>query len=468
MLATAARASRFPHLPPSVGRLSWLSLCVSAVLSACGGGGGDAGSAGSGVEVAQSSPQAQAQVVIDPLVDGSEAFHFTVDASLVDDAALQAAAGGSVYTAWDPTGSNELYAAGMKVTFFGQASACPSVSNGVVDAGADGDLLTAANATTTSANATGKLWRWSPSGATSGCSADAQQASGPSMVFLNPDSSHGGLALYTHSGPRSDGSSGLLAPFDASGQNGSGANAYITGSFVAFRQAWRSASAPHPWVGANQATDAVARVVATESVGRADVGSIVDVNQPVQVKQQVSVGFINTECMAGGSSAQRPCNVSYLFNTAIYRAGVDDWSTVAWFQQGKVWFDPAQGGTPIIEVPVAAAGQVVSDGDSGLALYQSKGNASQHASFAALDFDMRVSFDQLQNVLRIVAARKLGTTPSAVTDADLASLWGSRWNDRTAWVLLAATTGQEVRNPFATQQAEIGGQLSRLYVGPQS
>ena len=158
---------------------------------------------------------------------------------------------------------------------------------------------------------------------------------------------------------------------------------------------------------------------------------------------------------------------SYLFNTAIYRAGVDDWSTVSWFQQGKVWFDPAQGGTPIIEVPVVAAGGVVSDVDQGLALYQSKANASQHATFNALDFDMRISFDQLQNVLRIITARKLGVSVTALADSDLAAMWGSRWNDRTAWALLSASAGQEVHNPFNSERVRIGGSFKQLYVAPQ-
>ena len=172
--------------------------------------------------------------------------------------------------------------------------------------------------------------------------------------------------------------------------------------------------------------------------------------------------------MASGASSARPCQVSYLFNTAIQRAGVDDWTTVSWFQNGKVWFDPAQGGTPIIEAPVKAAGVTVADAESGLGLYQSKGNATQYGAFSDFNFDMRISFEQLQNVLRIVAGRKFGTAPAAVTEAQMVELWGTSWNERNGWALLSATAAQEVHNPIATRQSLIGGNFKQIYIGPKA
>jgi hypothetical protein len=462
-----------PGRAPSL-RAPVLSLLMCAALAACGGGGGGGGTTAAGTETAQTIPNTPSPpdtgpqaVVLEAFTASEQAFHFQVTDGLGSDTALQTAAGGSTFSAWNPTGSSQLFAAGLKVNFFGRGNGCDTgASNGPVGQGADVALPTVATATGVSTTAS-KLWRWAPSGGFSPCSADAQGRQGPNMVMLNPKSeAGGGVALYTHTGPDTDGVTSLLRPFDASGQNGAGANADINGTFVTFRQDWLGAPR-HPWLGAGPSLPS-ARIVTTQSVAALEVGTEVIANQPVQAKQQLSVGFVNPTCMSGGASAARPCQVSYLFNTAIQRAGIDDWSTVSWFQNGKVWFDPAQGGTPIIESPVKAAGVTVVDESSGLGLVQSKGNATQYGAFSDFNFDLRISFDQLQNALRIVAGRKYGVAPSAVSDAQMVELWGATWQDRADWVLLAATSGQEVHNPIGTRQALIGGNFKQVYVGPQS
>jgi hypothetical protein len=453
-----------------------LALLMSATLAACGGGGGGGGAPSGNTETAQSNtpppsppvpvPGEQA-VAIDGLLASPQAFHFKVDEQLDTEIGLQAATGGSTFSAWNPVAGNALFSAGLKVNFFGRAEGCvQGANNGPVGAGNDA-LLPAVAAATGVATTTTAVTRWAPSGSYAPCTGDAWSRQGPNMVVLNPqDSAQGGMGLYTRTGPDSEGSTSLMRPFDALGQNGAGANAFINGTFVTVREDWRN-TAHKPWLGTGPSLP-VARVVATQSVQAFQVGTEVIANQAVQAKQQVTVGFINPICMAEGASSTRPCQLSYLFNTAIQRAGVDDWSTVSWFQNGKVWFDPAQGGTPIIDLPVRPAGTTVVDEASGLGLYESRGNATQHATFQDFNFDMRISFAQLQNVLRIVTARNLSISPASVTDAQLATQWGVAWNDRNAWALLSASSAQEVHNPISNRSALIGGNFKQLYVGPQS
>ncbi len=470
MSAPASAAHHAPTSRPQHLRhaAAWpLALLCIASLSACGGGGGGGGAA---TETAQNInvpvPTPETVVQVDALNDGAQVFQFKVDAQLQDDAALQKAVGGTVYSAWNPKGSNALYAPGMKVNFFGRGSGCDAgAGDGPVDIGDDRVLPTVAAATGV-ATTNSTLWRYAPSGGFSLCSQEARSLQGPNMVLINPQTGTGGVALYTRTGPDT-GVPSLLRPYDVNGQNGGGANAYINGTFVTFRQDWRSAPR-FPWLADQQVGIPSARIVATQGVAAMEVGTTVIADQPVQAKQQVSVNFISPTCMAGGASAKRPCQLQYVFNTAIERAGVDDWTAVSWFQNGKVWFDPAQGGTPIVDVPVATNGSTVVDGDSGLGLYVSRGNATQHGAFSSRDFDMRISFEQLANVLRIVAGRKNGVAPSVVSDAQMAELWGSDWNQRNAWALLSVGQAQEVHNPLAERNALIGGSFQRLYVGPQS
>jgi len=114
---------------------------------------------------------------------------------------------------------------------------------------------------------------------------------------------------------------------------------------------------------------------------------------------------------------------------------------------------------------VLAKGQSVTDKDSHLPIFTSQGAATQHAAFKDQNFDLRVSFDQLANVMRIVVARKLGVSPAQVGDGDLAATWGARWNDPDAWVLLNSEVGQEVYNPLTDRTAYLGGSFKQLYVG---
>ncbi|MBQ0943102.1 hypothetical protein KAK07_07120 [Ideonella sp. 4Y16] len=440
---------------------------MAAALSACGGGGGGS-STDTGGNVDQPQGGGGGTTTIDALSSGTGVFHFKVGATLATDTGLKGATGGSTYAAWNPASSNKLLSAGLKVTFFGKASGCPTTRDGPVGAGEARDLGVAAAAAAISSSAS-TLWRWAPSGQSSGCNSASKVLSGPSITYLNPTDTTGGLAMYTHAGPRSDGSNGLVDAYGSDGQDGKGSNAHIIGTFSSFRQNWSSSSAIKPWVGLKStAQQAAARVVATLGVGAADLGADVT-GQTIQAKQQIDVSFINTQCMAEGYSAKRPCQLQYLFNTAIYRYGVTDWSSVGWFQEGSVWFDPAQGGVPVIDGPVKASGQTVVDGTSGLALFSSKGDATQHGSFSGKTFDLRISFTQLQNVLRVISGRKAGVAPADVSDDLLAADWGTRWNDPSAWALLSTAVGQEIYNPESQQRTvSIGGNLKQLYVAPQS
>ena len=110
--------------------------------------------------------------------------------------------------------------------------------------------------------------------------------------------------------------------------------------------------------------------------------------------------FLNTTCLRNVSG--QPCQVQYLFNTAIARSGVSNWSQVSWFKNGDVWFDPAQGGIPIVDGPIYASGQMTTDSKTRLPLFVSQGSATQHAAFSGRTFDVTISFDQL--VAEMVAA----------------------------------------------------------------
>ncbi len=456
-----------------------IAIALSTLaLAACGGGGGgdssgvaapqggsnsggDAGNGGNSNGNGNGSGGSNwSPAVVDALKISADSFLFTPSTAMADATNLRTAVGGDVFAAWDPTDPVPTLAPGMKVMFFGSATGCTG-GQGPVAPGTDAAF--ALPLSRTGATAAGTATRWSPSANMDGCDAGIRGALGPAMVQMNADDAQGSVAMYTSATP--DGG-GFLRPYPTAGQNGAGANAGITGSFVAFRQAWQAADPVQPFLATSGS--GVARIVSTQSVQGQAVATNGGTPGANQVKQQIAVSFINTECARTGSSPQRPCQLQYLFNTAIYRTDVTDWSTQAWFRGGNVWFDPAQGGIPIVDGPVPAAGVTMTSMQEGTPLFTSQGGATHHDAFAGENFDLRISFDQLQSVLRLVVARQQGISTSAVSDAQMVATWGTRWNDPAAWALLTADVGQEVYNPYADRSAYIGGSFSRLYVGRQA
>jgi hypothetical protein len=460
----------------------WAAL-FTAALTACGGGGGGGGGSGSAAANAAdnatstSPPPAAAKppaakpdtstasttdsgVSTGPAMRmGPNAFYFAPDEGHTDVPAIEAVTGGKLFTAWNPNDATRSLQPGMKVMFFGTANGCPGAHNGTLVSLSDAALQRTAELTGLDASRAEGSTRWTPSGNSEGCGDSSRSRDGASAVFLNP-AKDGAIGLFTTSGKQDDGEAAFFGPYDASGQNGAGTNAHITGSFVNFREAWGRAGAVHPWSGS-----AKARVRSLQSMGASSVDAATGV--VAQGKQQMMATFINSECAAKLLNTGKPCQIQYLFNTAIVRSGVADWSTVSWFQQGGVWFDPAQGGIPIVDGPIKRSDEVTLDDATGLGLFTSQGSASQHDSFKSRTFDVTIDFAQLINAVRATVALSLRVDVSKITDSDVAAMWGSAWNDRQSWVLLASFVGQEVYNPDAKRRVQIAGGFRDLYVGAQ-
>lgn len=436
-----------------------VATLVALMVAGCGGGGGG----GSADTTATTAVTEQPQAVVDtgastgPAINRERGFYFAPSAALAQAGALNTLAGGrTMSSAWNPNNPATVLSAGLHIAFFGEAAGCQARTQGPVDSFNDARLANVASLTGLPAAHAGAALRWTPSGDTSRCATETQGQRGASAVYLAADDAAGAVGMLTGSRVQADGSTSFFGPYSAGGQDGAGNNANITGTFVAFRQPLSPVTPVQPWAGGT-----LARVSSRQSVGTATVeGSGAEV---VQVQQQMMVTFVNRQCL---SQQAGPCQVQYLINTNMVRSGVTDWSTVTAARQGRVWFDPVQGSLPIVSGPALASGRTTTDA-SGLALWSSQGSASQHGTFSGRTFDVTISFAQLQNVLRSTTASHTGTPVAQVTDAQVADLWGSAWNDSGAWQLLTAHVGQEVYNPDAAFAARIGGGFSHLYVGAQ-
>lgn len=442
-----------------------LSALLLAALTACGGGGGGGDEPAAGGDTDNGHGNGSAVVEIDPLPAGTDAFHFEADERLADPAYIRSLTGGDLAAGWNLRDPRVTMVPGMKVAFFGVANGCEDgASNGPVAAGDDAEFRTKAAMTAVPFDAAAPTLRWTPSGASSACGAEVQGRTGPNWIFANASPTQGGIGMYTQVGPDSNGRAPLLAATSASGIDGTGYNANGLANFVAFRMGWGNANAIRPWLSGQEIVPA--RVVSRQSMGAT--ATLAGSGHTIQVKQQIMVSLINTECQRG---TVRPCQIQYLFNTGAVRSGVEGdaaWERHSPATQGRVWFDRVQAQLPIVAGLLPGRGQTVVDRDSGLPLYRSEGASTEHGRFAGQNFDVRIEWEQLQNAARIIAARGMDVNPAQVTDEQMAARWTQRWNDPRVWTLVATTFGHEIYNDEAgTQRAYVGGGFHNLYVGPE-
>jgi hypothetical protein len=370
-----------------------------------------------------------------------------------------------IYAAWNAKDPKLVLKPGLKVLFFGRAQGCEvGLEGGPVSVDGNAKFGEAEALTGVPIGPAGKVRSWTPRPDTGRCDSKARSTSGDSFVLVNEDAQRGGIALFTFTGESRSGGRSFFTPFGGEGQNGTGTNAYIEGTFVVFRFDWRKDKAIVPWSEQDKSDERKVEIRSTQSVATASAGDK-PAEHAIQVKQQLIVSFINPACMQARSAVKSKCQLQYLFNLDVVRAGVRDWSQVAWFRSANVFFDPAQGGIPVVHGPLGIKGEIGQESSSRLDLYTSLGEPSQHGTFKDKTFRVSISFAQFRNALRLITAKQVAKPPQEIVAADLRAMFGDQWGNPAQWVLLSTNVSQEVHNPDPALRAYIGGSVRSLYVG---
>jgi hypothetical protein len=279
------------------------------------------------------------------------------------------------------------------------------------------------------------------------CSAASAGKHGPANVFF--DGSQLWFSTSTLGSPTD-----LVKPFGATGQNGQGANANIVNTSVNYQL--YPGSTIQPW-----ALNGRARVAALAQVVNIRAQ---DATALTQTRQVMGIQLINTGCSA--SNPGQLCQVYWQFSHAIARSNISDWTSASQFQYPYIFLDPVQFNLPVIDATlIPAPGQTVTDAGSGLPLFTSRGQPTQHTGFAPTQTDVEIDFYQFENGVRIASALTLSEPVG--TDADCAQcvqVFGTSWNDPTSWVLSTLVSYQEIYDESGTSGAILGG-YSWLYAG---
>jgi len=353
--------------------------------------------------------------------------------------------GNPFFAAWNPTDNASILSPGMKVIMWGSPDpSCPASTQGPMGTFADSSLVNAGYPNSP-ANVPSNM-RFTPLPMAS-CTAASTGKQGPNLVF--GDGSQ--IWMYVSSLGQSD---ALLLPWNAAGQNGTGANANLLDAVVTFET-------PQPWTIKPWVSNGLARIAAMAQVTAITADNVAEVNQ---VKQELELNFVNTTCLASLPANQ--CQMEWQFEQVIVQSGVTDWSKVPWAQSPVLFFDPAQGTIPVMAVTlVPGVGQNITDGTTGLSLATSQGTATQHAPIPLTQFDVSMSFNQLANAIRIISAKFLNQPVGTDTACSQCSqVFGASWNDPAAWVVSDVQVEQEDADPSHKSGAVLGG-FTWLYVG---
>jgi hypothetical protein len=367
-----------------------------------------------------------------------------------------------------------MMAPGMKVIFWGEARGCGSaVRNGPVAESA--------------AFAPGRLQElvglaaqpgqhlYSPSGRSGECPAQVQDAQGPTFALIDENPGSGGIALYTQAASPGAGSADFFGPYVKDSSEGQvvhgGGNDKNEGAFITFRLDWRGAGqqAVAPWGGGDVHGSGSAFIRSVQGVQVLDLGA--GAARPAekaftQAKQELVVTFINRACAAQEKTPSKPCQVQYVFNVAVARSTVADWSRFRRGNAARLTFDKKQGGLPFFFGPVKAAGEATEyEDEAGLALWLSHCAASEHGPVREMHTCVEIRRQDLLNALRIATGKLEGTATGSVSDAQIAGRFGQHWNDMGEWHLAVVSFGQEVYNSTDSATARIGGNLRSLEIG---
>jgi hypothetical protein len=248
-----------------------------------------------------------------------------------------------------------------------------------------------------------------------------------------------------------------------------GANKFIQGSFVTFRFDWRSDIVMRPWIGSADPGDPRLRVaiITMQNVGEMAAPSSQVSKGINQAKQQITVELINDSCQRKKLLGDKAvCQLSYLLHTAIVQEGVSDWNSANWFKRATLFLDPGQGGHAVFYGPIYGKSKPTYANDYStlnIDLWKSWGEPTQHAKFSNQKFQVEISFQQLENALKLIVARKEpGVGYRDVTPTLLRNYFGDWWDRPDEWKLLRTIVAQEVHNIHLDKQVYIGGGVKRI------
>lgn len=355
---------------------------------------------------------------------------------------------GKIFTTWNPRSNPEIHEPGLKIFFFGKAEGCnPELKNGPVRI--IKPLPNMSQDTGISVEERAKAFIPVPD--ESSCISKGIPEKSGSFVIINESPLTGGIGIFTASGSDVKGTPYFFQTRDEKGVGG-GVNRFEKSTAVTWKIQKETI---FPFRNGNSL-----KIHAVSSVN--SLPSILDSRElPVQIRQQIEIGFANKECLIQKQNDRILCLNKFVFDFLVKRWGeklIDD-------QRGCLIFvDRGQGGLSHISCYSKSKGTKLAEKKSSLNLVTSCGEGLMQTVFEDRVFCYTITWSQFLNSISAIASNHLNKPIQQIKDGDLKKLFGDSYNRPEAWYITVISFQQELHDPYRDRNVYIGGNLKEIKI----
>uniref|UniRef100_A0A7V5XHU7 Uncharacterized protein n=1 Tax=Thermodesulfobacterium geofontis TaxID=1295609 RepID=A0A7V5XHU7_9BACT len=247
-----------------------------------------------------------------------------------------------------------------------------------------------------------------------------------------------GIKIRTGSGLGRSGLPCFLNARDKEGVGG-GVNAHILGNFVNFKLPDNKIEIYNKYK--------KIKINFLSSVEKVSLNPILR-KEPLQAHQKVTIGLKNQNCIQEKKDKKSLCSVKYLLVHFVKRVSVKPHK----WGKTRIWFDKGQGGLPIISV--------FSDSE----FVSFCGDTLKHEPFKNATFCYEISWEQFLTGLKSIASKYYNKPIGSIAKSDLISLFGSQYDNSSAWYLAVVSFSHEIHDPYKDYSNYIEGKLKKLTI----
>ncbi|MCX7912995.1 MAG: hypothetical protein N2511_00255 [Thermodesulfovibrionales bacterium] len=353
-----------------------------------------------------------------------------------------------IFTVWNPRNHPEIRTPGLKIFFFGKAEECePEAKNGNVKVTNPNEKIS--KLVGLPLNERGKVFV--PLQDKNLCTFKETPREGGSYVYIYEHPKEGGIGLFTASKFDEKGVSYFFQTRDERGIGG-GVNKFEKVTAVTWRLEKENL---FPFLNKGNL-----KLSITNSV----IGLPSDIpnrDQPVQVRQQMEIGFANRACLNEAKEDKILCLNKFVFDFLVLRWGK---RPVDLKRDAVIFIDKGQSGLPHVAIYSKSNGEIIREKNSKLDVAMSCGEGLQQNIYKEKNFCNTISWNQFQNALRAIASRHLNKHPSKITKEELKSLFGAKFDDPKEWYITVVSLQQELHDPYNDRNVFIGGNLKEIKI----
>lgn len=280
------------------------------------------------------------------------------------------------------------------------------------------------------------------------CNVQDKIMDGGSYVYINEDHQKGGIGLFTASGLDEKGNPYFFQTRTAEGVGG-GVNKFEKVTAITWRL---EKERFNPFLNKSDL-----KIYVKNSV--VNLPQIENRVNPIQVRQQVEIGFANKHCLIEKREEKILCLNKFVFDFFVKRWGGKPLDR----ERGAIVFvDKAQGNLAHISIYSKPQKENIKEKQTNLDIATSCGEGLQDNIYFDKEFCYTISWEQFLNSLKAIASTKLKKPVLQITETDMEDLFGKHFRKPEEWYLTVISIQHELHDPYKDKNVFIGGNVKEM------